>query len=281
MSHRILAVTLFALTAVSSAGAQTPLPAPTPPPVTKPLFTWNDAILGAGFVAGTFALFPLDKHYADVLQEPGRQDNRFFKDAATFFNTTAQPGSVIIGVGLYTYGRLAKKERIADLGLHGTEALIAGALIADVLKIGFGRARPFVTGNDSVANPGNWQFMRGRKSGDFQSFPSGHTTAAFAAAAAVTNETSRWWPGSQWYVGPIMFGGAAMVGASRMYNNRHWASDVMLGAAIGTFAGNKVVRYNHRTNPNNRLDRWLLSANVRPTSNGLQLSLSFIPTFTQ
>jgi membrane-associated phospholipid phosphatase len=188
---------------------------------------------------------------------------------------------VIIGVGLYAYGRLAKKERVADLGLHGTEAVIAGALIADVLKIGFGRARPFLKGPDSTANPSNWQFLRGTKGGNYQSFPSGHTVAAFAAAAAVTNETSRWWPGSQWYVAPLMFGGAAMVGASRMYNNRHWASDVMLGAAIGTFAGNKVVRYNHRTNPGNRLDRWLLSANVRPSASGLQLSWNLSPTLTR
>jgi hypothetical protein len=42
-----------------------------------------------------------------------------------------------------------------------------------------------------------------------------------------------------------MYGGAALVGLSRMYNNRHWASDVITGAAIGTFAGTKVVRYHH------------------------------------
>ena len=280
MPHSRLGTVLLVFVALSSASGQTSAP-PTTVTTHHPLFTWNDALLGAGFVAGTFALFPLDKHYATQLQEPGRQDNRFYQDAAKFFNTTAQPGSVIIGVGLYGYGKLAKKERVADLGLHGTEALVVGALVADVLKIGFGRARPFVTGSDSTPNPGNWQFMRGRKSGDFQSFPSGHTVAGFAAAAAVTNEASRWWPGSQWYVGPVMFGGAALIGASRMYNNRHWASDVMLGAAIGTFAGNKVVRYNHKTNPNNRLDRWLLSGNVRPTANGLEVSFSFVPAFTQ
>ena len=49
-----------------------------------------------------------------------------------------------------------------------------------------------------------------------------------------------------------------------MYDNRHWASDVIMGAAIGTFAGTKVVRY-HRTHPDNRLDRWLLNASVSPS----------------
>jgi hypothetical protein len=48
-----------------------------------------------------------------------------------------------------------------------------------------------------------------------------------------------------------------------MYNNQHWASDVAVGAAIGTFFGLKVVRYHH-SHPDNRIDRWLLSATLVP-----------------
>ena len=53
-----------------------------------------------------------------------------------------------------------------------------------------------------------------------------------------------------------------------MYNNRHWASDVMMGAEIGTFAGNKVVRYHHRTNPGNKFDKWLLGTSITPAPSG-------------
>jgi membrane-associated phospholipid phosphatase len=66
-----------------------------------------------------------------------------------------------------------------------------------------------------------------------------------------------------------------MVGLSRMYNNRHWASDVIMGAAIGTFAGTKVVRY-HRTHPTNQLDRWLLRASLSP-SDPSRVSLMVLP----
>jgi hypothetical protein len=48
-----------------------------------------------------------------------------------------------------------------------------------------------------------------------------------------------------------------------------------MGAAIGTFAGTKVVRY-HRTHPGNRLDRWLLNASVSPSDLG-HISLSIAP----
>ena len=74
-----------------------------------------------------------------------------------------------------------------------------------------------------------------------------------------------------------MYGGAALVGVSRMYNNRHWASDVIIGAAIGTFAGNKVVRYHH-THPGNRIDKWLFNASFSPSNPG-QLSFSILPAF--
>ena len=47
-----------------------------------------------------------------------------------------------------------------------------------------------------------------------------------------------------------------------MYNNRHWASDVIIGAAVGTFAGNKVVRYHH-SHPGNKLDEWLVNFSIR------------------
>jgi hypothetical protein len=52
-----------------------------------------------------------------------------------------------------------------------------------------------------------------------------------------------------------------------MYHNRHWASDVALGAAIGTFTGIKVVRYNHG-HPDNLIDRVLNHAELMPTPNG-------------
>ncbi len=67
------------------------------------------------------------------------------------------------------------------------------------------------------------------------------------------------WPKYTWYVAPVLYGGATLVGLSRMYHNKHWASDVVLGAAIGTFSGLKVVRYSH-AHPDNPVDKVLLRA---------------------
>jgi membrane-associated phospholipid phosphatase len=103
------------------------------------------------------------------------------------------------------------------------------------------------------------------KGADYQSFPSGHSTTAFAAAAAVQAETGEWWPHAQWILRPTLYGGAALVALSRIYEDKHWASDVVLGSAIGAFAGLKVVRFNH-THEGNRIDRWFLGAKSQASS---------------
>jgi membrane-associated phospholipid phosphatase len=241
-------------------------------PPQRQLFTWEDAALGASFVIGTFAIRPLDKRAARALQRPDRQTRSLYRRSASFVRTVAQPGSTIIGLSMYGTGRLINNDRLAAVGLHGTEALLLGAAAGTVMKDFFGRARPFV--DTTGPNPDDWQLGRGWDRGQrYQSFPSGHSTAAFAAAGAVTAETSAYWPGATYFlIGPVLYTGAAAVGLSRMYNNRHWASDVIMGAAIGTFAGMKVVRYS-RIHPNNKPDQWLLNTTWTPGTGRVAFSM--------
>jgi membrane-associated phospholipid phosphatase len=241
----------------------------TPP---RALFTSNDAVLAGVFALGALAARPLDKSFSLRLQRPGTQERQLLQKSSTFFNTVAVPGAFVIGPGMYLVGRLSGEHRLADLGLHGSEALFVGEVLGGVIKGMAGRGRPYLKPDNP--NPDDWQFMRGFGPGEgYRSFPSGHATAAFAAAATVTAEMSRWEPNSRWIVGTAMYGGAGLVGLSRMYNNRHWASDVIIGAAIGTFAGNKVVRYHH-SHPGNKLDEWLVNFSI----SGGKLSTVVVPS---
>lgn len=238
-------------------------PADTLHGASKPLFTSADAVLAGAVLAGTLLMVPLDREFAEELQDSLRQSNRFLQRQATFFRLIAEPGALIIGGTMYAAGKLSSNEEMADLGLHGTEAIVIGSAVTAVLKAAFGRARPYVDRSD----PLNFRFGRGVRGSEYRSFPSGHALAGFAAAAAVTAEASRFWSASEWYVGPVMYGGAALIGFSRMYNNKHWASDVVMAAGIGTFSGLKIVRWHH-SNPGNSLDRWLLGATVAPAAEG-------------
>jgi membrane-associated phospholipid phosphatase len=266
VSHnRSLIVTLLLAVGVSThAAAQTRSPQDSAKRAGKPLFTTDDAWLGLAFTGITIAMFPTDKAAARRLREPSSSENSFIKNSTKGVELLADPGSIIIGSAAYVVGKVTHHKDLADAGFHGTESIIFASGITMVLKDVLGRSRPFVSNG---TDPRDWKFGGGFKSGDRQSFPSGHTTAAFAAAASVTSEVKRMYPQYAWVAGPIMYTGATMVGLSRMYHNKHWASDVALGAAVGTFSGLKVVRYSHN-HPGNRIDRRFLGVVVGPNGEG-------------
>jgi membrane-associated phospholipid phosphatase len=218
-----------------------------------PLLTGKDALLFGAFTLGTAAVAPLDRHVAKRLQNPATQENRFLRTAATGFRVLAVPGSVLTGAGLYAIGRANGQRRVQALGLHGVESIVIASALGVGIKVVAGRARP----HGDIGNPYDFQLFRGFSGDKYQSFPSGHTINAFAFASTVTRETQFWWPHSVWYVGTVMYGGATLMGLSRMYNNQHWASDVMAGGAIGTLIGLKVVKYTH-SHPGNGIDNKLI-----------------------
>lgn len=228
------------------------------------LFTAGDAVLAAGFVGLTVALLPADKYVARHLRNRTAPPSKVIDRAASAFEVIAFPGALVVGPAIYAYGRYAKHPGVADLGWHGTEAVLVGAGITGLLKGVLGRVRP-----DSAPDiePTDFRLGGGFRDRRRTSFPSGHTTTAFAAAAAVTSEVNRMWPRWTWYVAPVMYGGATLVGLSRMYHNRHWASDVALGAGVGTFSGLKVVKYSH-SHPDNLVDRIILRTTVAPDGRG-------------
>lgn len=241
----------------------------------RPFLRWRDAAILGAFTAAAVVVAPMDARIARELQDPGVQANRSMRRVAHTVETITEPGSLIIGAALYGYGRLADKPRVAELGMRGTEALVVGGTVGILIKGIAGRARPARDVND----PDDYQLMRGFTKGDpFQAFPSGHSIVAFSVASSVTSQMKHWKPGSEWIVGPLLYGGAATVAWSRMYDNRHWASDVLAGAAIGTFTGLKVVHW-HINNPGSRLDRIFLGdekeARARliltPTTFGLRI----------
>lgn len=254
MLKKGLIALLFSLTLGTSVQAQTTdtLYAP------KPLLKGADALLIVGFVAAAAAVSPADKYFTQRLQDPARQSNRYFHTGATFFRLIGDPGSLVVGGLTYAVGRARGSRRAEDIGLHSVESILLSGAITGATKVIAGRARPY----KDTANSLNFGLMRGFRNGDYESFPSGHSTAAFAFASIISAETSHWWPNSRWVIGPIFYGGAALTGVSRIYNQAHWASDVVTGAAIGTLTGIKVYRYTH-SHPNNRVDKYFLRAGVQ------------------
>ncbi len=266
MFGKLISVVLLATTIVANTGAQVQ------DTINKksPLLVGKDALLLGAFTLGTLAVAPVDIAVAKRLQDPGTQANRFLRTAATDLRVLAEPGSILTGVGLYAIGRANGQRRLQALGLHSVESILIADVLGGTIKLVAGRARPYV----DIDNPADFQLFRGFSGHAYQSFPSGHTINAFAFASTVARETQFWWPHSAWYVGTVIYGGASLMGVSRIYNNQHWASDVMGGAAIGTLIGLKVVKYTH-SHPGNPIDRKLIKGKQRSQMQAPLMVFSF------
>jgi undecaprenyl-diphosphatase len=86
--------------------------------------------------------------------------------------------------------------------------------------------------------------------GGDSSFPSGHTTVAFAAATVFSEQ----YP--SWMVMVPSYGIASAIGFSRLYANKHWTSDVLAGAILGTSVAHSLRLWHIRSkkNPNQTLE---------------------------
>lgn len=218
------------------------------------LFVRSDLYVLAGFAAATAAMFPLDRRLAESVRREHLVDSDVLHGLEETLNIAGGPAPILAGGVLYLFGRATHRPRLTHVALHVTESIAAGLALSGAVKMLAGRARPYASA-DTV--PHDFGFGRGFEGERFQAFPSGHATVSFAVAAAVLSETRVLSPTARWITGSLLFGSAAVVGLSRMYADRHWASDVVVGGAIGTFAGFKTVRFNH-TRTGNRIDRWLL-----------------------
>lgn len=226
----------------------------------EPLFTSGDAAVAGGFLVGAAALAPFDMALAGWIQDSVPQANRYLGTGADLFRILGYPGTLAVTGSLYAAGRIGGRPDMAAVGLHATEAVVIAVAVTYLAKGVAGRARPAADPD----HPFDLGFGRGFGDNRYQSFPSGHTTAAFATAAAIGSEVGHLRPDLRIPIGSVLFAAASLVGISRMYHNEHWASDVLVGAAIGTFAGWKVVRY-HRTRPGNWVDETFLSRDLPPT----------------
>ena len=225
-----------------------------------PLLTRREVVLTGAFTAVSIGVMHFDPRIRHWLRREELQEHGFIRNRAGEFRHVNEKSLFAAEVAAWGIGRLTGSEALADIGLHAAEAVAITTLVTQVARIGSGRTRPFVTDGED-----QYDFHPFERPSDqaYRAFPSIHAATAFATAAALTGETRRRRPGAVKIVAPVSFAIAAMPGLSRMYADKHWASDVALGAVWGTTIGVATVRWQH-TRPGNRLDRWMLAAGSAP-----------------
>lgn len=151
---------------------------------------------------------------------------------ATDAGTLAGDPFIHLGLAALVYGGgiAANSLKWKETGEMMGEALLLADASSFVIKEASGRGRPITTNAKGDFKPFGFK-------NNYDSFPSMHTSSSFALASVLSATTDNI-PAKLLY-----YSAATFVGFSRMYQNKHWASDVVLGAAIGELCGDVVIRY--------------------------------------
>lgn len=211
----------------------------------------NDMLYLTGAAGVTGTLFLLDQ---DIRKSALKNKSSFNDQLFKIDDYLNGPNVTYASVGIYLTGFFMTEDNLRLTGLYALETLFLAQSMTGILEYLFGRSRPYA-GSDNM----NFKIFRGRKE-KYKSFPSGHTTNAFAFASIMAMSVDNLYWKTLWY------GGAGLVGIARVYHNVHWFSDAFFAAAIGYTFADYVVNYDveeHR----------LIS--IQPSLNGLSLKVHF------
>lgn len=243
----------IALVGVVLAGSPAPgQPSDTSRISTKPLFTSTDAWILGSVAAISVLMIQKDEPMIRAIQ---RDSSRGLVKTVHNLRYVNEKSLMALDVVLYGVGKLSGNKELADVGLHGAEAIAVASVVSTLIKSTAGRPRPYLSNQDAFAFKPN----KGWTDGRYRSFPSLHVGGSFAFATAMVAETRRHAPGATKIYAPFIYAFALAPGLARIYDNHHWPSDVVLGSLIGIYAGAKTVQYTH-SHPGNRGDRWFLGS---------------------
>ena len=168
------------------------------------------AAIGGGLAA--FA-HPSDHAFNRRLHSHEDAVNAAFAPGKYVGNT---PEQVAFSLGTYAYGRLFDAPKVAHLGMDLMQAQILTEVLVEPLKLVAHRERP--------------------DGSNHRSFPSGHAAVIFATATVIERHLG-------WRKSVLGYTIASYVAMSRLHDNKHYLSDVIFGAAVGSIAGRTVVHH--------------------------------------
>jgi membrane-associated phospholipid phosphatase len=170
--------------------------------------------------ATTAGLIVADRHIANSFENSRGQ----VRWGGRISNIGASYTLVPLVAGYYGFGVWRDHAKAREIGVLGTESLLDSLIVAGVLKEAVRRNRP------DDKEPG--EFFDGGTS-----FPSGHAMQMWSIASLVAHEYQH-----EPIVAVTAYSLAGIVSASRIAAQKHFASDVVAGGAMGWFIGRYVYQ---------------------------------------
>jgi len=156
------------------------------------------------------------------------------QDASSLIRPLGDGGVLAaLTLGLYAVGEVADRPGLRRTSLLGLQSFLTSSVFVTGLKTVVGRSRP-------RAGAGNTDFHPFSFTSSRTSFPSGDSSGAWSVATAIADQTDNA------FVDVLCYGMATLVAAWRIHDDKHWASDVFIGSAIGYFTAKKICRLHDR-----------------------------------
>lgn len=166
-----------------------------------------------------------DDDLMDIVQDHKGDNSK--KLAAFGYEMGRKEGLLPIVAGSYFLGVIFNNGKLKDIGIISVGAQFAAQMVVEVVKYSTGRERPRAQNGAYSFNVDNGL-----------SFISGHAAGAFSLATLLTEvygAEHKWVP-------YLTYGVAAITAWSRMHDEGHWGSDVILGAVAGHIITRIVYR---------------------------------------
>jgi membrane-associated phospholipid phosphatase len=178
-----------------------------------------------------FSILNAQNSDIDLLKNINLNRNTDLESTMIGLTNSVVPISIGTPIVIYAVGLIEKDSLTKKKAFFLGETFAASAFVTLVLKNATKRDRPYVTYPeiDNVVEESSY------------SFPSGHTSMAFATATSLSMAYPKW------YVIAPSFLWAGAVGYSRMYLGVHYPTDVLAGALVGS--GSAFLCY--------KLNKWI------------------------
>ncbi len=173
----------------------------------------------------------------DLLKEINGNRNRQLDGSFRFITRSVTPMSLALPVSVIGAGLLTQNKELKNKGYEMGVSVASALVVTQIVKYSINRTRPYVT----------YPFIDNVVTESDPSFPSGHTSAAFATATTVSLNFPKWYV----IVPAYLWAGSAAY--SRIHLGVHYPSDVLAGAVTG--AGSAYLTY--------KANRWLQRKKMR------------------
>lgn len=182
------------------------------------------------FAAATslgLVIFNNDQEILDWVQET-KDEN--IQESADFINEFVENTVPAVAAGTYFLGATLENGKLKRAGLIAITGGLATGILTQAVKYTTGRKRP--NEGEGPYEFGNWGEL---------SFFSGHTSSAFSLATALVEVYGN----KHKSIPFIAYGMAAFAAYARMYDNKHWGSDVFFGAIAGHLITKMAANYHN------------------------------------